>query len=211
MRTQKCPKAAAAMLIGCSFATTVPTSHGAAATGITMAASWQGTVDLGEYPCPFLTCGGNLYATVVGDASGQDAQGNAFTVIWPDPTSPTPPLPTNLTGPFNYSDLCPVPATGSGSGTYTLSGGYVKDGNSASHDGTLTGSFSVLRIGLTLIVTTSGGVLTGAGKTLATQQAIGGFPVGAAVGVLAPLSPLNTCLDIAPATAVVAGSFGEPQ
>ncbi len=172
---------------------------GAASNG-----TWQGALILSVYPCPGVTCAGSFSGSLAGMAAGTDSAGRPFVVIWPDPT--TPGLPLNLSATFQYSEACPLGATGSAGGTFTLSGGYVNDGGAVSHDGTMTGAFGWLRVGLTVVLQTSGGVLTGDGQTLATQQTIGDGG-----GAFAPTSLPSTCFSVQALTAQVAGSYGNPQ
>jgi hypothetical protein len=166
--------------------------------------TWQGTMTLSTWPCPFQTCGGSFSGSLAGTAAALDGNGHPFTVVWPDPTAVTPLL--NLSASFDYSEACPLGATGSAEGTFTLSGGYVDDNGAISHDGTMTGTFAWLRAAATVIVTTAGGVVTGGGATLSTQQSIGD-----GAGAFVPLSVPGTCFDVQSLTAQVAGSFGSPQ
>jgi hypothetical protein len=133
-----------------------------------------------------------------------DASGQPFVVVWPDPTS-TGTL-TNLSATFVYSEVCPLGVNGSAGGSFTLTGGYVDDNGTISHDGVMTGNFGWLRAGVAIVVQTNGGVLTGGGKTLATQQTIG---VGG--GAFVPVAAPSTCLNVQAVTAQIIGSYGSPQ
>lgn len=166
--------------------------------------SWQGTLTLTTFPCPVATCGGTFSGSLSGSAAGLDGTGHPFVVIWPDPTKIAPLV--NLSASFLYSEACPLGATGSAGGNFTLSGGYVDDNGTISHDGAITGNFAWIRAALVVVVSTSGGIITGGGTTLATQQTIGD-----GAGAFVPLSVPSTCLNVQPLTAQVAGSFGSPQ
>jgi hypothetical protein len=185
----------------------VAAPSGSARAGGASAATWTGTLTLNPYPCNTAPgCTGSFAGSLVGIMAGTDQQGKPFTVVWPDPTVVAPP-PVNFTASFFYSEGCPLGQTGAASGSYTISGGYVDDGGVVSHDGTLTGSFDWLRVGLAVAVTTSSGVLTGSGKTLATQQ----VSPGVGTGVFVPTGGSMTCLSVGSLSAAVQGSYGSPQ
>src|SRR5579884_597163 len=156
---------------------------------------WQGTLTLGAFPCPGGgTCSGTFSGSLAGSIAGLDAAGHPFVVIWPDPSAPS--TLADLAASFTYSEACPFGATGGATGTFSLSGGYVDDDGVVSHDGAMSGQFGWLRVGLTVAISTSGGVVTGAGQTLATQQTI-----GEGVGAFVPLTVPGNCLDIQSLTA----------
>jgi len=165
--------------------------------------SWQGQVTLNTFPCPGGgTCTGTFSGSVVATASGVDGNGQQFTVVFPDPTNPG--AIANLAASFVYNEQCPLAATGTAQGSFTVSGGYVDDGGVISHDGTLNGNFGWLRVGLGVVLETYGGVLTGGGKTLATEQTLG---VG--LGAFAPINVPTTCSDVQSISATIGGSYIE--
>lgn len=189
--------ALAAALVMC--AAILPAAHARAAGMV--AGTWQGQLVLYAYPCAGGTaCAGTFSGTVAGSAAGTDAGGQPYTVTFPDPTNPGPTV--NLSASFDYSEQCPLSATGTASGSFTLSGGLVDDGGVISHDGTLSGNFGWLRVGLSVVVETSGGVLTGGGTTLATQQTI-----GAGTGAFAPVAVPTTCSTVQSISAAIGGSY----
>jgi hypothetical protein len=167
--------------------------------------TWQGTMTLNIFPCPGGgTCPGSFSGSLSGSVAGLDLAGHPFVVIWPDPTTLAPLV--NLSASFTYSELCPLGALGSAGGSFTLSGGYVDDSGTISHDGAMTGNFGWTRAGLAVVVQTYGGVLTGGGSTLATQQTLG---YGA--GGFVPEAVPSTCFNVQQVTAQIAGSFVSPQ
>ncbi|HZS14612.1 MAG TPA: hypothetical protein VFC09_08455 [Candidatus Dormibacteraeota bacterium] len=176
-------------------------ARAAASTG----GSWEGALTLPTYPCPVASCGGSFNGTLSGTAAGLDGNGHPFVVIWPDPTASVGNLP-NLSATFDYTEACPLGTTGTADGSFTLSGGYVDDDGVISHDGTMTGQFGWLRAGLAVAVSTSGGVITGSGQTLATQQSI-----GEGGGAFVPTSVPSTCFNVQSLTAQVAGAFDNPE
>jgi hypothetical protein len=165
---------------------------------------WQGALNLGAWPCPG-SCNGGFAGTLAGSTTGTDTGGHPFVVVWPDPTAVS--VPVNFSATFNYTDPCLTPAGGLGNalGTFTLAGGYVDDNGAISHDGTLSGQFNWSGTGLVVVVTTGGGVLTGGGQTLATQQ-----NAGTGAGTFVPTSVPGTCFGEQPMTAQVVGSYGNP-
>lgn len=177
--------------------------------GIAATGTWQGTVTLDTWPCPFASCVGNFIGALSGTATGLDGSGHPFRVIWPDPTNTVallnPPI-LNLAASFQYNDDCPIGATGNAGGGFTLSGGYVDDNGAVAHDGAMTGTFAWDRVGAVVHVSTANGTITGGGKTLATQQTI-----GEGAGVFAPLSIPSTCFAVGPLTAQIAGGYGTAQ
>jgi hypothetical protein len=184
-------------------ATAASGSFGAARAAGVVGGGWQGTLTLSKFPCPGGgLCGGWFNGSLAGTATGVDGTGNPFVVIWPDPTNLA--SVNNLSATFTYVEQCPIGATGTAGGGFTLSGGYVNDGGVVSHDGTLTGSFGWLRVGAAVIVQTAGAALAGGGKTLATEQ----LPFGVGTGVFVPESLPSTCANIQSITAQVAGNFG---
>jgi hypothetical protein len=199
--TSWCRVAAVGMTLVVGVATVPVTGARAASPS---GGSWEGTLTLTTYPCPVATCGGTFSGSLSGTVAGLDANGHPFVVIWPDPTR-LPPV-VNLSASFLYSEACPLGATGSAGGSFTLSGGYVDDNGTISHDGAMTGNFAWVRAALVVVISTSGGVVTGGVTTLATQQTI-----GEGAGAFVPLSVPGTCLDVQPLTAQVAGSFGNAQ
>ena len=166
---------------------------------------WQGTLTLSIYPCPGGgTCAGSFSGFLSGTVAGIDATGHPFVVVWPDPS--VPPSLTNLSASFTYSEACPLGATGGAAGTFSLTGGYVDDNGTVAHDGAMTGQFAWLRVGLAVAISTSGGVVTGGGQTLATQQTIGD-----GAGAFVPLGIPSTCVNVQSLTAQVTGAFGQAQ
>lgn len=174
----------------------------AAATG---GGSWEGVLTLSLFPCPGGgTCPGSFSGALAGSVTGLDPAGHPFIAIWPDPSAP--PNLANLTASFNYSEACPLGATGEASGTFNLTGGYVNDNGVVAHDAAVSGQFGWLRAGLAVAISTSGGVVTGGGQTLATQQTI-----GEGAGAFVPLSVPGDCLNIQSLTAQVTGAFAQPE
>lgn len=180
-----------------------------ATAGASTAGTWLGTITLADYPCGAGSCPGTFDASLVGSAVGTDAQGHPFTVTWPDPTAALGTPPLNLAASFQYSEACPLGATGAAGGSYTVTGGLVEDNGVASHNGTLTGQFDYLRVGATFAITTSAGDLY-AGSQLLAAQAV---PPGVGTGVFVPNPPPTTCLpgQVGQITAEVAGTYGSPQ
>ncbi len=190
-------------VIGGVVAPTMPitNAHAAAATGGT----WEGALILPTYPCPVASCPGSFSGTLSGTASGVDSSGHPFVAIWPDPTAAVGNV-LNLVASFDYAEACPLGTTGTAGGTFTLSGGYVDDGGAIFHNGAITGQFGWLRVGLAVAISTTGGVITGGGQTLATQQSL-----GEGGGAFAPTSVPSTCFNVQSLTAQVVGGFVNPQ
>jgi hypothetical protein len=186
------------------------TSASAAATPstgtFTGGGSWEGTVTLPTYPCNSISCGGNFAGLFAGSVSGVDTLGNPYSITWPDPTAPLP--STNLTAAFDYNEMCPASQTGTAGGSFTVSGGLVRDpalSGGQAHDGTVTGSFSWIRGGLVVVVILSAAQTTGGGVVLATPL----LPEasGAGVGAFVP-EGTNTCATVQSVSAAVVGASG---
>lgn len=194
------------------MAVVVGTLVGAASCGVTPAqaavatssGTWQATLSLPTYPCPYLVCAGTLSGALAGRAAGVDSAGHPFVLIWPDPTSLN--LPTNLSGSFTYSEFCPVALTESAQGNFTLTGGYVDDNGVVSRDGAMSGILGWTRYGATFVMSTANGVITGAGQTLASQQTI-----GEGAGALVPEDVASTCANVQAIQAQATGTFVNPD
>ncbi len=183
--------------LGWLYSVTAVRAEPGAVTGV-----WQGVISLTVFPCPGGgSCDGSFSGSLAGTAAGLDSNGHPFVVTWPDPTGIV--MPTNLSATFLYSEQCPIGATGTASGSFTLTGGLVDDNGTVTHDGTMTGEFGWLRLGLVVVVQTTGGVLTGDGQTLSTEQTIG---VGS--GAFAPTSIPSTCANVETISAHVVGGYG---
>lgn len=170
------------------------------------AGGWQGVLTLSMFPCPGGgSCPGSFSGSLAGSVAGVDTVGHPFVVVWPDPSSATPNA-TNLTASFSYSEACPLGATGGATGSFSLTGGYVDDNGVVAHNAAMTGQFTWLRAGLVVAISTAGGVVTGGGQTLATQQTI-----GEGAGAFVPLTVPGNCLNIQSLIAQVTGAFAQPN
>ena len=154
----------------------------------------NGTLTLPEFPCNAPTvCGASVTAGFRGSFTGTDVGGHAFSVTFPDPTT-VPPLPSpNLSASFGYSDNCPVATlapsvavgTGSGTGTFQISGGLLQRGGVLAHGAIVKGNLTWTRAGSDGVlgfsatsVSDASGVVVASGSLGAGDVAIA-LPVGA--------------------------------
>jgi hypothetical protein len=196
MREGKGGRRPAAALIAAIIAASaiVDGSLVVAGSDITGGGQLNGSITFGEFPCDFPTsCTATISAGFRGLFAGVDDNGKAFTVSFPDVTS-IPPLPsTNFTASFGYSDNCPFPTwtpsatieTGTGNGTFQISGGLLEQGAITSHSAVVKGllqwsrrgSTALLGFTTTSVVNASGVVI--ASGTLGAGEVVMALPAAA--------------------------------
>lgn len=136
---------------------------------------FQLTGTVGYFPCVVPTCAGTLSGVGAASVTGTSTSGSPFSGVWPDPTLPPP--ASNTTGTMsNILDVClvslPVPSlTGSGQGTFSLTGGLLVYQGQESHSATLSGSFSEVRGVAGMVVTVSGATVTNSAGLVIAYQA----------------------------------------
>jgi hypothetical protein len=119
-----------------------------------------------------------------------------FTATWPDPTQPPP--TTNTTGTLSgVSDFCPIAGptlspSGSGGGTFILSGGLLNVAGELSSGATLSGTFSYLREATSgVLISVSGATVTNSSGLVIAYQA--NLVAGVGGGTWAVMSGVATC------------------
>ena len=153
-----------------------------------------GIASLPSYPCP-TTCTGTFSATGGGVAEGKDNSGKTYVGAGAG----------KMTATYSYHEPCGA-LTGTASGSLTVAGLHVRDGSQLV-TGTLNGSFSWTRVGLTAIITVSGTSLTFSNGNTAS-----GAGNGSASSVFVPLLGVsNTKCPGGPLKAVVIGAAAEAK
>lgn len=194
-----------------------PLQTQAAAISLVGGGAWAGVASLPVYPCP-LTCSITFSGYFAGTVTALDSTNDpTYTGTWGGLTST---LQADLqAGPLSYNESCgsipfAPPLTGTASGPFTVSGGVLSQGASVVGMATLTGTFSLSRVGGVVINVTMSGVqlLDGNGTVLATAQS-----AGAGAGVLVgpveqpsdlPLPP--NCAHEVPVSVALVGTYVQP-
>ncbi len=197
MRERRTVRRACALGTAAAALTVTPAS-----ASVTGGGGFDGTAYLEAFPCGAPSCAATLSGSFVGVFAGTDSAGNPWTVTFPDPTLPVP--ASNLTADFDYSESCPVGATGQAAGTFTITGGEVNDGGVITHDGSIGGSFGWTRAAVGAAILLNGETVFGNAKTLGAQA----LP-GAAVAAFVP-EGTALCSSLTTLTVVIAGSALQP-
>jgi hypothetical protein len=165
----------------CGVASSIPP---AAASSISGGGEFDGTVSLELFPCPS-SCIATFTASFRGMVGGTNTAGQPYTVVFPDPTT-VPPLPSAnlLTSGVTYNDVCGAvtyaPAafagSGSGGGSFQVSGGELIQGSVVSHGASLKGSFFWSRLGPAATVGISAGIVSDGSSSLVASGLLGAGP-----------------------------------
>jgi hypothetical protein len=173
------------------------------------------TATVDRFPCIVPYCSGTLTGLGTATLSGTSVSSQPFTATWPDPTQPLP--TTNTTGSLGaMSDFCPVGGptlspSGSGGGSFTLSGGLLNVAGQLSSGATLSGSYSFLREGISgLAISVSGATVTnGSGLVIAYQA---NLVVGVGGGAWTVMSGVATCgAPLSNPTVRITASYVAPE
>jgi hypothetical protein len=153
------------------------------------------TATVENYPCVIPYCSGTLAGTGAAVVTGLSTTSQPFAATWPNPKQPL--ATSNTTGSlFDLVDSCPVGSLapspgGSGSGSFTLSGGLLVYQGQALSGATLSGSFSWQRVADDLVITVSGATVTAPnGTVVAFQETLAD---GAGDGAWAVTSGVGAC------------------
>jgi len=161
-----------ALLLALSIIVFPAQTVGALAPGV-HGFSLTATVD--RFPCIIPYCSGTLGGTGTAVVSGLSTTSQPFLATWPNPKAATP--LANTTGSlFDMVDFCPTTAapvpstTGSGSGSFVLTGGLLVYQGTQQAGATLTGNFSWLRVAGSLVVTVSGATVVAPNGTVVAVE-----------------------------------------
>jgi len=132
------------------------------------------TATVEDFPCIIPYCSGTLGGTGTAVVMGLSTTSQPFVATWPNPRAAQL---VNTSGTlFDISDFCPVGGLvpspgGSGSGSFTLSGGLLVYQGAQQNGATFTGNFSWQRNGPDLLITVSSATVTAPNGTTVAFQA----------------------------------------